>query len=77
MSFHQRAPEDIMTDPDITAKIGKLKLKAVQLKLELHDLSEDLPLGWEKIPEVASRCHAAYQELASLQAVAASPTREP
>jgi hypothetical protein len=73
MSFHHRTPEDIMTDPDITAKIGKLKLKAVNLKLELHDLSEDLPLGWETIPDVAARCHAVYQELASLQAsVAAS-----
>lgn len=57
-----------MTDPDITAKIGKLKLKAVNLKLELHDLSEDLPLGWERIPDVAARCHAVYQELATLQA---------
>jgi len=61
-----------MTDPDITAKIGKLKLKAVNLKLELHDLSEDLPLGWEKIPDVAARCHAVHQELAALQAAAAA-----
>lgn len=56
------------TDPDLQARIGKLKMRAVKLKLELHDLSEDLPLGWEKIPNVAARCHAAYQELAALQA---------
>jgi len=56
------------SDADLQARIGKLKMRAVKLKLELHDLSEDLPLGWEKIPDVATRCHAAYQELAALQA---------
>lgn len=56
------------TDPvELQALIGKLKMRAVKLKLELHDLSEDLPLGWENIPDVAARCHAVYQELARLQ----------
>lgn len=59
---------EIPTDPvELQARVGKLKMRAVKLKLELHDLSEDLPLGWENIPDVAARCHAVYQELATLQ----------
>ena len=59
---------EIPTDPaELQALVGKLKMRAVKLKLELHDLSEDLPVGWEKIPEVAARCHAVHQELAALQ----------
>lgn len=27
--------------------------QAVQAKLDLHDLSEELPTNWERIPEVA------------------------
>lgn len=44
-------------------KIKKLQSLAVKLKLDLHDLTEDLPLGWETIPDVAARCHQAYLEL--------------
>lgn len=59
---------EIPTDPvELHALVGKLKMRAVKLKLELHDLSEDLPVGWETIPDVAARCHAVYQELAALQ----------
>jgi hypothetical protein len=29
----------------------------------LHDLSEDLPTGWEKIPDVAARTFKAYEQL--------------
>jgi hypothetical protein len=48
--------------------IKRLKRQVVNFKLELHDLSEELPLGWEKIPDVAARTYEAYKELARLQA---------
>jgi hypothetical protein len=31
--------------------------------MDLHDLAEDLPTGWEKILEVANLAHQAYQNL--------------
>ena len=53
-----------MKDVDsIKAEIKRLNRLATQLKMDLHDLSEDLPLGWEKIPDVASRTFEAYQLL--------------
>ena len=36
---------------------------ATQLKMDLHDLSEDLPTGWERIPEVARKTFEAYTAL--------------
>jgi hypothetical protein len=53
-----------MSDIDtIKAEIKKLNGQATQLKMDLHDLSEDLPTGWEKIPEVAEKTFKAYQQL--------------
>lgn len=53
-----------MTDVDtIKAEVKKLNAQATQLKMDLHDLSEDLPTGWEKIPEVAEKTFHAYQQL--------------
>jgi hypothetical protein len=57
----------------IKAEIKKLNAQATQLKMDLHDLSEDLPIGWEKIPEVAEKTFQAYQYLtAARQKLAAS-----
>jgi hypothetical protein len=47
----------------LKADIKKLNSQAVTAKLDLHDLSEDLPTGWERIPEVASRTFETYQKL--------------
>ncbi|MGV3582962.1 MAG: CCE_0567 family metalloprotein [Methylophilus sp.] len=53
-----------MSDIDtIKAEIKKLNGQATQLKMDLHDLSEDLPTGWEKIPEIAEKTFSAYQQL--------------
>ena len=53
-----------MSDIDtIKAEVKKLNAQATQLKMDLHDLSEDLPTGWEKIPEVAAKTFTAYQQL--------------
>ena len=37
----------------LKAEIRKLNAKATQAKMDLHDLSEELPTNWERIPEVA------------------------
>lgn len=53
-----------MDDDALKTQIKKLNAQATQLKMDLHDLSEELPLNWERIPELAARTHAAYQALA-------------
>lgn len=52
--------EDIDT---LKAEIKKISNAALKSKMDLHDLSEDLPLGWEKIPEVARIAFESYQAL--------------
>ncbi|ACJ01026.1 CCE_0567 family metalloprotein [Rhodospirillum centenum] len=50
-----------MSDIDtLKAEVKALNARATRLKMDLHDLSEDLPVGWERIPVVAAECHAAY-----------------
>ena len=62
--------EDVET---LKAEIKKLNGRATQLKMDLHDLSEDLPIGWEKIPDVAAQTHEAYEKLtAARQKLAAA-----
>jgi hypothetical protein len=48
----------------LKAEVKKLSSQAVQAKLDLHDLSEDLPTGWERIMEVAGKTMTTYQKLA-------------
>jgi hypothetical protein len=43
--------------------IKKLNAQATNLKMNLHDLAEDLPTGWEKIPEVAAQAYEAFKNL--------------
>ena len=47
----------------IKATVKKLNAQTTQLKMDLHDLAENLPLGWEKIPALAEKTFAAYQQL--------------
>ncbi len=54
-----------MDDIDaLKARVKKLNALATQAKMDLHDLSEELPVQWERIPEVAQRTHDAYRDLA-------------
>lgn len=49
-----------------------LSSQAVQAKLDLYDLSEELPMIWERIPEVAQKTFQTYEQLsASKQRLAA------
>jgi hypothetical protein len=53
---------------DLKAEIRKLSAKATTAKMNLHDLSEELPVDWRKIPEVAQ---AAFDAHAALEAARA------
>ena len=52
-----------MSDEDQKARLKKLNAQATALKMDLHDLAEDLPTNWENIMEVAEKTYRAYQEL--------------
>ncbi|UWU76124.1 CCE_0567 family metalloprotein [Bradyrhizobium huanghuaihaiense] len=47
----------------LKAELKKLSVKATQAKMDLHDLSEELPLNWTSIMVVAQKAHNAYAEL--------------
>ncbi len=53
---------------DLRAELKKLSSKATSAKMDLHDLSEELPRDWERIPEVAARAHAIFSELTTKRA---------
>lgn len=58
-----------MSDIDaLKADVKKLSSQATQAKMDLHDLSEELPVNWESIPDVAARCHKAYADLTAARA---------
>jgi hypothetical protein len=48
---------------DLKTEIKKLSAKAMQAKMDLHDLSEELPINWTSIPEVAQKAHDAFAQL--------------
>jgi len=55
-----------MSDVDtLKAEIKKLSTQATQAKMDLHDLSEELPTDWQKIPEVAQKCYELHSRLAA------------
>ena len=58
---------------ELKARLKKANAQATQAKMDLHDLSEDLPTGWENILSVAQRCHDTHAALMDLRkAVAAA-----
>ena len=60
----------------LKAEIKKLSARAMQAKMDLHDLSEELPVNWTQIISVAQKAHDAFAELenkrASLKAIEAA-----
>jgi len=58
-----------MEDVDaLKAQVKKLNAQATNLKMNLHDLAEDLPIGWEKIPEIATQTFQIYKSLMEARA---------
>ena len=57
-----------LADDDIESlkkRIKKLSAQAIEHKMRLHDLAEELPIGWETIRDVAACTHAAHLALAA------------
>jgi hypothetical protein len=55
-----------MSDIDaLKGEIKKLSARATTAKMNLHDLSEELPISWTSIPDVA---RAAFEAYAALEA---------
>ena len=53
-----------MADIDtLKAELRKLNARATQAKMDLHDLSEELPTDWERIPQVAQAAYDAHAAL--------------
>ncbi len=61
-----------MDAEDLKARLKKLNARATQAKLDLHDLSEELPTHWENIMQVAQRCHEAHAMLMDARKAAAA-----
>ena len=58
-----------MIDPAVLKlEIKKLSAVAMQAKMDLHDLSKELPINWGKIPDVAQRAHDSFKLLESKRA---------
>jgi hypothetical protein len=53
----------------LKGEIKKLSARAMQAKMDLHDLSEELPIGWETIPGIAQRAHDAFAALEQKRAM--------
>ena len=47
----------------LKTEIKKLSAKAMTAKMDLHDLSEELPVNWRNILDVARRAHDAFEIL--------------
>jgi hypothetical protein len=48
---------------ELKTRMRKLNARATQAKMDMHDLSEELPTNWEMILEVAQRCYEAHAML--------------
>ncbi|MDO9199152.1 CCE_0567 family metalloprotein [Rhodoferax sp.] len=57
---------------ELRASLKKLNARATQAKMDLHDLSEELPTNWEMILEIAQRCHDAHAALMDARKAAAA-----
>ena len=51
------------TVESLKLEIKKISSQAIQAKMDLHDLSEELPTNWERIPEMAQKTFEIYGKL--------------
>lgn len=59
------------TADELKLKLKKLNAAATQAKMDLHDLSEELPTNWEKILDVAQKTYDAHKALIEARKAAA------
>lgn len=58
-----------MSDAEsLKAEIKKLSARATTAKMNLHDLSEELPVNWQNILPVAQAAYDAFSELEAARA---------
>ena len=62
-----------MDTDELTLRLKKLNARATQAKMDLHDLSEELPTNWEMILQMAQRCHEAHAMLMDARKAVAAP----
>lgn len=48
---------------DLKAQLKRLSARAINMKMNLHDLSEELPVNWTSILAVAQETYDAYAAL--------------
>lgn len=53
-----------MSVEELEQQVKKLSMRSTTAKMNLHDLSEELPTDWQKIPEVAEETFKVFKELA-------------
>ena len=53
-----------MSVEELEKQVKKLSMRSTNAKMNLHDLSEELPTDWQKIPEVAAETYEVFKELA-------------
>ncbi len=64
-----------MEDVDaLKTRVKKLNAQATQAKMDLHDLSEELPTNWEQILDVAQKAHDAHAALMAVRKQLADAT---
>lgn len=61
-----------MDADELKAKLKKLNAQATQAKMDLHDLSEELPTNWEKILDVAQKAYDTHAALMAARKEAAA-----
>ena len=47
----------------LQAEVKKLSARAINMKMNLHDLAEDLPINWQTIMTVAQETFDAFKAL--------------
>jgi hypothetical protein len=47
----------------LKGEIKKLSAKAMDAKMNLHDLSEELPINWQQIMTIAQKAYDLFGEL--------------
>ena len=58
----------------LKTKVKKLNAQATQAKMDLHDLSEELPTNWESILDVAQKAYDSHKALMAARKELASAT---
>jgi len=52
-----------MSLEELETRVKKLSMRATNAKMNLHDLAEELPVDWEKIPETAEETFQVFKDL--------------